>query len=86
MTVPLSVWDPVKRCKVLNPKAFEPEEEMIGQPKTVLNPDAPWLDKPVVKVAKKRTLPPPKDPSKQQRTDRMFELWAKKQGIKHGIK
>lgn len=83
MTIPLSVWCPVKKCRVLNPKAFEPEIT-VDTPKTILNPDAPWPGKPVVKKVKKKKLP--KDPSKQQRTDEMFELWAKKQGIKHGIK
>ena len=83
---PLSVWDPVKRCRVLNPKAFEPEEEM-EEPKTILAPDAPWpgkvVKKPKVVVRKPR---PPNSTSKIQNTTKNFELWAKKQGIKHGIK
>lgn len=81
MTIPLSVWCPVKRCKVLNPKAFEPEITM-DTPKTILNPDAPWPNKPESKVKevvrKPRKLPPPKDPSKIKRTDENFERWALK--------
>lgn len=39
MSHPLSVWDPKKRCMVLNPKAFEPEPE---PPKTTLVPGVAW--------------------------------------------
>jgi hypothetical protein len=77
MSVPLSVWDPVKRCRVLNPKAFEP----MTEPKTTLAPNAPWpgnhAPKPPV-VVRKRKLPPPKNASKIKRTDENFERWAAK--------
>jgi hypothetical protein len=49
--------------------------------KTVLAPNAPWHNKPAEKpkpVAKKRVNPPPKNVSKQQKTDAMFEEWAAK--------
>lgn len=92
--ITLSVWDPKKRCRVLNPEAFdpppvlpEPEIDMTGY-KTVLAPNAPWPGKPVEKpkpAPRVRVPPPPKSPSKIARTDKMFEQWAAKQiGIKHG--
>jgi hypothetical protein len=49
--------------------------------KTVLAPNAPWPTTPKEKpkaVARKRVLPPPKNASKQKRTDAMFEEWASK--------
>lgn len=50
--------------------------------KTVLAPNAPWPKPPEKKpVAKKRVPPPPKNPSKIQHTDKMFELWASKNFI-----
>jgi len=39
MSHPLSVWDPKKKCMVLNPKAFEPEPP---PPKTTLVPGVAW--------------------------------------------
>lgn len=91
--ITLSVWDPRKRCRVLNPEAFdpppvqpEPEIDMTGY-KTVLAPNAPWpnkVEKPT-KVAKVRPPRPPKAPSKFQKTNQMFEQWAAKHlGVKHG--
>ena len=54
--------------------------------KTVLAPGAPWPKTPAEKpkpVPKKRVRPPPKDPSKIQNTDKMFQLWADKNlGVK----
>jgi hypothetical protein len=82
MSQPLSVWCPVKRCRVLNPKAFEPEITM-DTPKTILAPDAPWPSKvPPPKVVRKPR--PPNSTSKIQRTDKNFERWAKNLGIEHG--
>ena len=82
---PLSVWDPVKRCRVLNPKAFEPEEEMTEY-KTILAPNAPWPGK-VVEQPKKKVVRKPRPPnstSKIANTDRNFERWIKSIGTKHG--
>jgi len=39
MSHPLSVWDPKKRCMVLNPKAFDPPSP---PPKTTLVPGVAW--------------------------------------------
>jgi len=39
MSHPLSVWDPKKRCMVLNPKAFDPPPPA---PKTTLVPGVAW--------------------------------------------
>ena len=56
----------------------------MTQYKTILAPNAPWPEKPVeqpkvVKAAPKpRKLPPPKNPSKIQQTDKMFQQWAAK--------
>ena len=91
--IPLSVWDPKKRCRVLNPLAFEqqPKEQEpdidMAKYKTVLAPNAPWPGKPAEKpkpVAKVRVRPPSKSLSKIARTDKMFELWAAKHlGVKN---
>ena len=85
--VSLSIWDPKKKCKVLNPKAFEVEENM-AEYKTILAPGAPWptqVEKPTKPVKRVRAPRPPKDPSKQSLTDRMFEQWlAKNSGVNDG--
>lgn len=51
--------------------------------KTVLAPNAPWPykveEKKVEKPApKKRVPPPPKDPSKIQKTEAKYQEWARK--------
>jgi len=84
--ISLSVWCPKKRCKVLNPKAFEPEEDM-PEYKTILAPNAPWPNKveeqPKVKAVRKPR--PPNSTSKIAKTDRLFEEWlAKNSGGIHG--
>lgn len=62
--------------------------------KTVLAPNAPWpkweeeekvveppKPKPVLKP-KPKAKPPKKDPSKIARTDKNFDKWASKNGVK----
>lgn len=80
---PLSIWDPVKRCRVLNPKAFEPELEItMDTPKTILAPNAPWPNKPPEQtkppVRRVRVPKPTKPPSKTKLTDQRYEQWAAK--------
>jgi hypothetical protein len=81
--IPLSVWDPVKRCRVLNPKAFEPTEEDMATHKTILATDAPWPNKVQPKPKVVRKPRPPNSTSKIANTNKNFERWANNLGIKN---